>query len=168
MSDEVQHAAERGPGHRPVEIGVALFTAVLGLIAIAGSLRVGINWDASGPKAGFFPFYVGLFIVIGSAVNLYQAATAVDGPTLFASWDQLRKVTSVVIPTGIYVFAVSWIGIYVASMLLIAVFMRWLGRYGWPLVIIISVAVPLVFFIVFERYFLIPLPKGPVEDLLGF
>jgi hypothetical protein len=30
------------------------------------------------------------------------------------------------------------------------------------------VGVPLFFFIVFERWFLVPLPKGPIENLLGF
>ena len=41
---------------------------------------------------------------------------------------------------AIYVAAVPWLGIYVASALLIAGFMRWLGRYGWPLTMVISVA----------------------------
>jgi hypothetical protein len=56
---------------------------------------------------------------------------------------------------------------YVSSGLLIAVFMKWLGRYGWPLVLIISIGVPVITFLMFERWFLVPLPKGPLEDWLG-
>ena len=168
MSENTHQSAESGPRHRAVEVGVAIFTAALGLIVILGSIRVGIGWDAGGPKAGFFPFYIGLFIVGSSAINLYNAVTAGDGARLFATWGELRKVMSVVIPLAIYVFTVSLIGIYVSSIVLIAVFMKWLGQYRWPLVLAISLGVPLFFFIVFERYFLIPLPKGPVEDLLGF
>jgi hypothetical protein len=46
--------------------------------------------------------------------------------------------------------------------------MRWLGRYGWALVLAISIGVPIVTFVVFERWFLVPLPKGPIEEFLGF
>ena len=52
-------------------------------------------------------------------------------------------------------------------MLLIAVFMQWLGRYRWELVIAIAVGVPAIFYVMFEKWFLVPLPKGPIEDLLG-
>jgi hypothetical protein len=52
--------------------------------------------------------------------------------------------------------------------LLIGLFMRWLGRYSWPLVLAISIGIPVVTFIVFERWFLVPLPKGPIEEFLGF
>ena len=75
---------------------------------------------------------------------------------------------SVVVPTAIYVAAIPWIGIYVASAVLIGAFMRWFGRYGWLLVLAVSIGMPLVTFVVFERWFLVPLPKGPIEEYLGF
>jgi hypothetical protein len=75
---------------------------------------------------------------------------------------------SMLVPTAIYVALIPWIGIYVASMLLIAVFMRWLGRYGWGMIAAIAVGVPVVTFIIFEKWFLVPLPKGLIEELLGF
>ena len=31
----------------------------------------------------------------------------------------------------------------------------------------IAIGVPVVVYIVFERWFLMPLPKGPIEDWLG-
>ncbi len=162
---EHQASAGKGPSHRSVEIGVALFTAALGTLVILGSLRAGINWGVEGPRAGFFPFYIGLFIVIASAVNLVQVYFSVPRNKLFAEWGQLRKVLSVVIPTTIYVALVPFIGIYVSSFLLIAVFMKWLGRYGWGLTFAIAIGVPAIFFVLFEKWFLIPLPKGPVEDI---
>jgi hypothetical protein len=89
------------------------------------------------------------------------------GPELFAEWRQLRQVLKLLVPTAIYVFAVPVIGMYVASGLLIGVFMRWLGRYSWPLVLAMAIGVPILLFFMFERWFLVPLPKGPVEDWLG-
>lgn len=55
-----------------MEIGVAVFLALLGLITIIGSLQVGIDWGLEGPKAGFFPFYLGVLIVIASIINFVQ------------------------------------------------------------------------------------------------
>jgi hypothetical protein len=164
---EKQLATPSGPGHRSVEIGVAITMIGFSLLVIGGSLRVGVTWAADGPRAGFFPFYIGLFILVASVVNLFQAIASGPSPRLFAEWGQLGQVLSVVIPSAIYVALVSWLGMYVSSMLLIAVFMRWIGRYGWQLVLPIAIGVPAATFIVFEKWFLVPLPKGPVEALLG-
>ena len=165
---EDSHGAGAGPTHRSVEIGVAVAIAAFALLIIVGSLQVGIGWGAEGPKAGFFPFYVGLLILISSIVNFVRIAPETSDRQLFADWGQLRKVMSVLVPTTIYVALIPWLGIYVASILLIAVFMRWLGRYDWSLIAAISLGVPLVTFLIFERWFLLPLPKGPIEEYFGF
>ena len=52
--------------------------------------------------------------------------------------------------------------------MLIAVFMRWLGNIAGTIVAAVAVGVPVVIFLVFEKWFLVPLPKGPMEELLGF
>jgi putative tricarboxylic transport membrane protein len=166
MSENSQGAT--GPTYRSVEIGVAGATTVFAIIVIIGSLQVGIGWGAEGPKAGFFPFYIGVLILISSAVNFIRIVTETSDRGLFAEWGQLAKVMSVLVPTAIYVALIPWIGIYVASILLIAFFMKWLGRYDWPLVAGVSLGVPLAVFLIFERWFLLPLPKGPIEAYLGF
>lgn len=162
-----QSESNAGPVHRTVEIGVTIGIAIFGLIVIVGSIEAGIGWGAEGPKAGFFPFYVGLLILASSVVNLVGVW---QGPPdgLFAEWTQLRQVMTVLIPTVIYVALIPWIGIYVSSAILIAVFMRWLGHYGWLHIAAIAIGLPLVTFIIFERWFLVPLPKGPIEASLGF
>jgi Trk-type K+ transport system membrane component len=110
---------------------------------------------------------VGLVILGSSIINFGAVWSERRNDQLFAEWGQLGKVMSMLIPTAIYVALVPWIGIYVASMLLIAVFMRWLGRYGWGMIAAIAVGVPVVTFIIFEKWFLVPLPKGLIEELLG-
>jgi hypothetical protein len=167
MSDSRGGAFGAGPSHRSVEIGVAIATAVFGLIVISGSYRVGFTWGPDGPRTGFFPFYIGVIIVVASLVNLVQAIMRERG-RLFAEWGQLRQVLFVVIPSAIYVALVPWLGLYVASALLIGFFMRWIGRYGWPMVLTIGIGVPVAAFLMFEKWFLVPLPKGPVETMLGF
>lgn len=166
MAEKSQHTRLAGPSHTGVEIGVVAFTTLFGAIVIVGSLQVGIGWGLEGPKAGFFPFYLGVLIIIASAVNFAQIMMA-RSDALFAEWGQLRRVLAVVVPTTIYVALIPYAGIYVASALLIAVFMKWLGRYGWSLIIAISAGVPIATYLMLERWFLIPLPKGPIEDFLG-
>jgi putative tricarboxylic transport membrane protein len=133
---------------------------------MAGSLKVGIDWGVEGPRSGFFPFYVGLIILIASGLILFQAVIA-RSDKLFAEWSQLGSVMKVVIPTTIYVFVLPYLGIYITSAVLIGAFMKWLGRYAWGITLAVSIGVPIVTYLMFEKWFLVPLPKGPIEDWLG-
>jgi hypothetical protein len=168
MNETVKETGGAGPSHRGVEIGVAVAIAILALIGIYGSIKVGIGWGAEGPRAGFFPFYICLAIVISCAVNLAKTLLTPDDGELFAEWRQIRQVLAVVVPTAIYVAAIPYLGIYVSSALLIIAFMMWLGKYPWFVAVPIGVVVPILVFLMFEIWFLVPLPKGPVEKLLGF
>jgi putative tricarboxylic transport membrane protein len=168
MSDQSHPADETGPSQRSVEIAVALATLAFGIIILIGSLQVGIDWGFEGPKPGFFPFYVSLFIIVASLYNMLQATT-LGGikQGLFSSVDQLKRVMSVVVPATIYVALVPFIGMYVSSIALIAFFMMWLGKYSVWHTLPIAVGVPAIVYVVFERYFQIALPKGPIEYWLG-
>jgi hypothetical protein len=168
MNETVKEAGGAGPSHRGVEIGVAVAMAVLALVGIYGSIKVGIGWGAEGPQAGFFPFYVSVAVVISCAVNLAKILMSADDGALFAEWGQIRQVLAVVVPTAIYVAAIPYLGIYVSSALLITAFMMWLGNYNWLVAAAVGIVVPVLTFLMFEVWFLVPLPKGPVENLLGF
>jgi len=147
-------------------MGVAAFMALLGVVAVIGSLKVGTGWGAEGPKSGFFPFWIGLTVIGASVYNLLRAYSH-GSRKLFATWMQIAQVLKVVLPLAIYVGAIPWLGIYLTSALLIGGFMRWIGRYGWPLILAISIGLPVITYVTFEMWFLVPLPKGPLEELLG-
>jgi putative tricarboxylic transport membrane protein len=166
MSNIAEKSGGAGPSHRRVEIAVALIIGLFGVISIYGSWRVGISWGAEGPRAGFFPFYVGLFVVVASALNLASILPTQPDNKIFAEWPQLRQVGAVVVPATIYVLIIPYIGIYVSSALMIAVFMKWFGKYPWHKVVPIAVAVPIALYFTFEKWFLVPLPKGPLEQML--
>ncbi|NKI94254.1 tripartite tricarboxylate transporter TctB family protein [Rhizobacter sp. SG703] len=160
---ESEPVGKRGP-----ELGMAGVLAAIALVVIGDSLRVGIGWADDGPRAGYFPFYIGglllaasLAIVVGELRRWRQP----DPP--FAERAQLRSVVAVLLPMVAYVALIWGLGIYLASALLIGYFMRRHGQYRWPLTVAVSVGVPLLLFAVFEKWFLVPLPKGPIEHLLG-
>ena len=145
--------------------GVLLLVAAL---VIIDSLRTGIGWADDGPASGYFPFRVGLLLAGASGFILVsQVLRWGRSTTVFAERAQLVMVVQVFVPIVVYVALIAGLGIYVASALLIAYFMRLHGKYGWALTAAVSIGVPLVFFGVFERWFLVPLIKGPLERMLG-
>jgi hypothetical protein len=175
MSDDASGSgqAEAGDsgalGTRWPELGVALFLLLIGAMVITDSLRVGIGWADDGPRSGYFPFYIGSLLMLASGTVLVSTLIGWrKADPEFARRDQLASVMAVLVPMVIYVGVIALLGIYVASVALIGYFMRRHGKFGWALTVGISVAVPLVFFLVFERWFLVPLPKGPIEAWLGF
>jgi putative tricarboxylic transport membrane protein len=166
MTDTTSHGSGSGPSHRVVEMGVAVAMVAFGAIVIYGSLQVGIGWGAEGPRSGFFPFYLGVVIIATSVLNMLAANTQ-DRRKVFADWSQLGSVLQIVIPTAVYVVAVPWVGIYLCSIILIAGFMQWLGRYSIAFSAAVAVGVMLSIYLMFEKWFLVPLPKGPIEDFFG-
>ena len=130
---------------------------------------MGIGWADDGPRSGYFPFYIGLLLLGSSgAIFLSTLLRWRTKAAIFAEREQLATVYAMLVPMTIYVLAMVWLGIYLPSALLIGYFMRRYGKFGWLPTSSVSIAVPLAFFIVFERWFLVPLPKGPIETWLGF
>lgn len=151
-----------------VDLAVAVALAAIGGVVMIDSLRIGIGWGIEGPQAGFFPFFVGLLLMGGALFtagrNLLSARRDVD---VFVEVVGFRRVLAVLIPSIVYVAAVGWVGIYVASALLIAAFMRAFGRYRYLVCLAVGLAISVALFLMFELWFLVPLPKGPLEDALG-
>ncbi len=162
-------AGEPSMGNRWPELCTAAFLVLLAVLVIADSLRVGIGWADDGPRAGYFPFYIGLLLLGASgwtlAAQLWRWRQA---DPAFATRAQISQVVAVFVPMVVYVGLIFPLGIYLASTVLIAYFMRRYGKYGAAATAAVSLGVPVVFFLVFERWFLVPLAKGPIERLLGF
>ena len=120
-----------------------------------------------GPRPGYFPFYIGLLICSASVINFVRALLiSPEKNRTFVEVGQLKLVLTVLVPTEIYAALVTWIGIYSASVLFIGFFMRWLGKYAWWKVAVVAVGTAVVFYLVFEIWFKVPLPKGPLETWL--
>ena len=153
---------------RVADVTVSLLLLVLAATLGFDNWRTGIAWDSTGPEAGYFPFYIGIIIVFCSVITLYQAlAIKAAQNTSFVMRGQLKMVTLVMVPTVLYVGLINWLGIYVASTIYIALFMWWLGKYSWVKYVPVSVGVSVAFFLMFEVWFKVPLPKGPLESALG-
>lgn len=155
------------------ERAVGLFTTAVifavGAVMMFDNWRIGAGWSKEGPESGYFPFRVGALICIASVVVLLRYfADRQLGHKVFVSWESLRRVLLVLLPTGAFVLATQFIGIYVAATIFIAAFMRVMDRYAWTKTLALSVGVSATLFWLFEVQFMVPLPKGPLEALFGY
>lgn len=155
-----------------VELAVAALLLAFGAVIAHGSYQLGSGWTTDGPGAGYFPFYVGLLICVAGLGVVVQTlmARAKDNDKdadAFVDREQLRRVLSVFVPALFYVGAVQVVGLYVASAVYIALFMVILGKYAWLKSILISLSVIVLFFLMFEVWFKVPLFKGSI-NLLSF
>jgi hypothetical protein len=159
---------ERGISIGLAEGVTALLLAGVGALAILDSLRLGMGWGEDGPQAGYFPFWLGVGLIVASFANVFLAFRSGIGRRIFLTWEQGRHVLSVLLPTLVFVALIAPLGIYLPSVLLITWFMMVLGRFSWPAALAVGAAVAVLAFVTFELWFLVPLPKGPIEDALGF
>jgi putative tricarboxylic transport membrane protein len=165
MDNEKEHSAA---SVKAVEIWVAAIILLFGIGVMFDSYRLGARWGEDGPQAGYFPFYVGLLIVISGAATLVAALRNVSlAKESFVTREQLKLIMTVLVPTIVYVALIAYFGIYVTSTVFIAYFMRLLGKYVWAKTIPVALGVSVAFFLVFEIWFQVPLPKGPLEAALG-
>jgi hypothetical protein len=151
-----------------VDVAVSLFFAGVGIAAIVDSRRLGAGWGADGPESGAFPFIIGLALVVASLVNLVSAVRTRDNGETFVTWGQFRLVLAMMVPAALYVGAIPFLGIYLASAILGTAFLRFLGNYGWLASLVFGIGVSVLAFFVFDVWFLVPLPKGPIEHALGY
>jgi len=166
--NEEQDNAGASNGTRWPELALAVLLLGISLLVITDSLRVGTGWADDGPRAGYFPFYIGVLLMASSGWILFGALSRWRRHEPFAEREQVVRVVTMLVPMTVYLGLIFGLGIYVASALLIGYFMARYGGFRWPLTAGVAAGVPLVFFLVFERWFLVPLPKGPLERLLGF
>ena len=165
------HNEEAQGGARTVvlDIVVAVLIFLLGALVAYDSYQLGASWASDGPQAGYFPFRIGAMICISATVVLVQAVLRLKTDrAVFATYPQLKQVMVILVPSTLYVGGIQLIGIYVPSALFILLFMKFGGKYSWLRSIAVGVSVSVLTFMMFEIWFKIPLPKGPVENLLGY
>jgi hypothetical protein len=171
MSEHANNSKpEASIGMRAMEIIVALLFLAFGLTIMIGSIKLGSSWGSDGPQAGYFPFYISLFILISSSVTLFQAVVLdrKKEDSIFVSKGPFKLVMSVLIPALVFIFLMQVIGIYVAATIYIAVFMVWLGKYPVWKAISVGFGVSLALFMLFDFWFQILLPNGSWFNPLAF
>ena len=153
---------------RVMEIAVGTLIFAVGVVLIYDAQRLGTGWGDDGPKSGYFPFYIGLLLCFSSAISMFQGFRAPRAAGAFVERGQAKLILAVLVPTIVFVIAVRLLGIYVASAIFIGAFMAWQGKFAWFKCVAVGVLVSVCLFLMFEIWFKVPLPKGPLEALFGY
>jgi len=163
------HAHHRGLTHSAMDAIASAGIFVVGVVMMVDNYRIGAGWAPDGPESGYFPFRIGAILCIASVVVLLKSLFGKqDKREIFVSWTKFKLVLMVLVPTAIFVLAIQFVGIYVASTLFIAAFMRVMDKYSWLKTLLVSIGVSVTLYWMFEIQFMVPLPKGPLEALLGY
>jgi hypothetical protein len=157
---------------RAADLITSLVLMVVGGVVLWDALRLGAGWGSDGPQSGFVPFWLALLLVAVS-VAIFVQAWVRRVRTPFVTRAQLGPVLQVLIPVAVFIVLIDppglpGLGLYVASALYLAIYMRWVGGHDWRAVVALSVFIPVLTFFVFEKWFLVPMPKGPLEAWLGY
>jgi putative tricarboxylic transport membrane protein len=154
---------------RTADIVVSLLLLALAVTLGYDNWRTGIAWDETGPQAGYFPFY--LSAILGAA-SLYGLGAALvsrkQALEAFVTRAQLRRVTAVFVPTLLFCLVTQFLGLYVASFLLIGGFMRLVGKIAWWKSLLTALLFTAVMFVTFDIVFDVIMPKGPLEAAFGY
>jgi hypothetical protein len=155
--------------NRTVEIAVALLLLALAVTLGWDNWRTGIGWDSTGPQPGYFPFYLSVILAGASLYGLIAALRSrEDALKTFVTRAQLRRVMAVFVPTLLFCLLTQFLGLYVASFLLIASFMRLVGKIALWKSLVTAFIFTAIMFVTFDIAFDVIMPKGPLEAAFGY
>jgi hypothetical protein len=145
----------------------------LALLALAGLLafdnwRTGMGWDSTGPQAGYFPFYLSVILAAASVWGLVKQFLArKEAGETFVEREQFVRVLQVFVPTLAFCLLTQWLGLYVASFLLVAGFMVFVGRIAAWKSLLTALIFVAAMYVTFDVAFDVIMPKGPLEAFFG-
>ena len=153
---------------RVVDVVVSLLLLAFAALLAYDNWRTGRSWDATGPQAGYFPFYLSILLAGAAIYGLVKEILARKSEDeVFVTREQFRRVLQVFLPTLAFCLATEWLGLYVASFFLVAAFMMYVGKIAaWKSLLTAALFV-VAMFVTFDVAFDVIMPKGPIEALIG-
>ena len=169
MAQKQDRPQRGGLTHSVMDAITAAIIFAVGVVVMVDNYKIGAGWASDGPESGYFPFRIGVLLCLASLVVLFRSLIGKQkNREIFVSWARFKPVLLVLLPTAVYVLAIQFLGIYVASTLFIAAFMRVMDKSSWLKTLLVSIGVNALLFWMFEMQFSVPLPKGPLEALFGY
>jgi putative tricarboxylic transport membrane protein len=129
-------------------------------------LKLGAGWGDAGPKPGFFPFYLTLFMMLGAGGALVQAWRSTDAQPFFEDRQEIIDLLKVGVPAALAIAFVPVLGLYVTTALYVGLFGYWYGRFTWYWSLLAGIAVPLVLYVMLRIGFNILMPTSIWNDTL--
>jgi putative tricarboxylic transport membrane protein len=153
---------------RTAEITTSTILLAISALVIYEAFRLGFGWGLEGPQPGFFIFWLGAGLAACSLVTIGRVLFA--GPVLWqrffptAAWSEVLRVF---LPMAGAILLMEFLGFYIAAAVYLAFFMRWVGGFSWKMLLLVAFLFAVSHYYVFEKWFLVPLPKGLLEPYIG-
>jgi hypothetical protein len=155
-----------------VDIWAMIILACFAAVMAWDNYRTGMGWSEDGPDPGYFPFYLSVILILASVYgvikSLGERRKAAGSAEVFVTRDQFKRVMLVFLPSVAFCVAMQWLGLYVASFLLTAGFMIFVGKLSVWKSLLTALIFSLAMFFIFEIKFDVIMPKGPLEALFGY
>lgn len=152
-------------------VAIGLIFVSLGVAWKATELPVGIL-PKEGPGGGFLPFWlslgiaaVALMVLIQSLLSARRDESDTAGAGVFMSREGLRDLMRVGLPGMIMILLIGVISVYFSAALFIFYCLFLVGGHNLKTSLGVSIGVPVVVYYIFEKFLIIPLPKGYAEFL---
>jgi len=154
--------------NRTVDVVVSFLLLAFAALLGFDNWRTGMGWDETGPQAGYFPFYLSVILAAACLYGIGREFLARrQTAETFVTRAQLRRVLQVFVPALLFGLLMKWLGLYVASFLLVAGFMAFIGRIAAWKSLLTALLFSLIMFVTFDIGFNVIMPKGPLEALFG-
>ena len=168
-ADPASADPDRVVGTRSVDVAVYLILIAFAALLAFDNWRTGMSWEADGPQAGYFPFYLSVILAAASLYGLISNLLTQSGPgATFVTGEQFRRVMQVFVPTLLFCALMQWLGLYVASFILITGFMWIVGRIALWKSLATGLLFSIIMFVTFDIAFDVIMPKGPLEAAFGY
>ena len=152
-------------------VAIGLIFVSLGVAWKATELPVGIL-PKEGPGGGFLPFWlslgiaaVSLMVLIQSLLSSRRDKSDTAGAGVFMSREGLGDLMRVGLPGMIMILLIGVISVYFSAALFIFYCLFLVGGHNLKTSLGVSIGVPVVVYYIFEKFLIIPLPKGYAEFL---
>ncbi len=154
---------------RSVDVVVMLLLLAFAAVLAVDNWRTGASWASDGPQPGYFPFYLSIMLGAASLFGVFKSyMSRKEAAETFVTRAQARRVLQVFVPTLLFCVLTQWLGLYVASFLLVAGFMWWIGKIAIWKSVLVSFIFAILMFATFEVAFDVIMPKGPLEAAFGY
>jgi len=141
-------------------MGVA--AVLVGVVAIAESLRLTEDTLTGGLGTRFLPLSLGLIIaVLGGAIALRPArGRAAQAPA--GAGGRLR-IGATLVGLVLYALVFERLGFLISSSAFVALLLVFYGERRWPVVLVVAVGAAVATYAVFARWLGVPLPPGILD-----
>ena len=152
------------------ETACALVLLLLAGIVAREAIRLEIGWGDIGPKGGFFPFWLAVLLGVASLTILVKSISTrkTDDVKSFLTRQRAGLLLTVLLPIALVVPSIAVVGFYLTAFFYLLLYIWWTGKKHWTVNLAVSLLFPIAIYLIFEKWFLIPLPKGMVEPYLPF